>query len=389
MTRRTKKPKKPPVVVVGPLRARPFRPPTKTDPRWYWRAFQGKEFVWAGRGTPKQVTEALMVVHGELQAQAAVQPGIGEEAVTVTDLLELYLGDCEERVESKQLSLNSLNHYDDCTKHMREAIGSVRVEMMAQPLERYIRGELKRFSSNFVFQQLCIIKAAFRWCRARGYTLAPEPPWPHFKRAPLRKKLTPSREEIRRLHDAMEVRDPMDPWEKELLLLWCSVGGRRAEICELRWEHFDSSQRQILLGAKTETAPRGGKTGPRWVPVRGQVLQMLRQRKLRLGGGPKDRIWVHATRPKRWARDELRDAASEAGLEGLTSHGLRRHFCTELIDAGATPKDYERLTGHSFQVGMRAYVESRSANRRSAIEEAGLGDLWEERGDERGDTGSH
>lgn len=58
----------PPSVTVGFVTARPMRPPTRRDPRWYWRAdafASGQRcHIWAGRGTPDEVRMRLHKLTG-------------------------------------------------------------------------------------------------------------------------------------------------------------------------------------------------------------------------------------------------------------------------------------------------------------------------------------
>lgn len=374
---REPKPKKPKKIQLDDVQIWPHRPPTRNNPCWSWRARRGaSEWIWSGRGTREEVKE--QVLNALAVRTHAPQVEAAPEVVFVGDMIELWLGGAELRHEEGQIATDTLEHYDAIAKKLKP-LTPVPIASLGTAIEDHKSAQLRAgMATSYVNQQLTCVRMAWRFCSRRGYLTTGEPVWPKLKTIARWEKKTPTKGEVLKLWEGAEPKDPADPWEKEIILFTASTGARQRENSTLKWPAFDSAGRRVLLN---------GKTGPRWIPLRGDVLQMMRERRMRISGSS-EYVWSVKSRPMEWNRNQLKKAAEAAGLGRLTSHSLRRHFCVELISAmfsrgpadldpsaRLTPKDYERLAGHSFQVGMKAYINSRSESREAAIELAGLGTL--------------
>lgn len=95
-------------------------------------------------------------------------------------------------------------------------------------------------------------------------------------------------------------------------------------------------------------SPRGGDDGPLFVPisstgtvrltrVRGEAVRYILQRRQR-----------------------------QAGLTGITPHGLRRHFVSSLLSAGVDVFTVQKLAGHADAVTTARYDRRGEGERRRA-----------------------
>jgi integrase len=73
----------------------------------------------------------------------------------------------------------------------------------------------------------------------------------------------------------------------------------------------------------------------------------------------------------------FRDWCNEAGLEGLSSHGLRKAACRRLAEAGATEKQIAAISGHKSLNEVARYTRAADQERlardamRKLVEDAG------------------
>ncbi|MCH8242709.1 MAG: site-specific integrase [Planctomycetes bacterium] len=112
----------------------------------------------------------------------------------------------------------------------------------------------------------------------------------------------------------------------------------------MTWDRVD------FEGERVHFANTKGKRD-RYVPVTGEVLSMLRrlQAQTLRDGGP----FVGMARGMQTAWDDL---ITEAKVEGITLHDLRRTYVTRLIRAGVPLPTVQKLAGHSsIQTTLRYY----------------------------------
>jgi len=155
------------------------------------------------------------------------------------------------------------------------------------------------------------------------------------------------------------------PADQDAFLMFCSSGLRADELDRLRRPDVD------LRGEVLRVDGKGGRV--RLVPVAGATLSMLRRRCMAVGA---DGLVFGSKHRSKTLRDKrLGPACEAAGVPRLTPHALRRFCSTELIESGADAKNYAEIMGHSLEIGLRDYAQSRAGRRRDVLEAAGLGNV--------------
>jgi len=191
--------------------------------------------------------------------------------------------------------------------------------------------------------------------------------------ANVRAKTLPSgraveRDEVRALFAACDD-TPAGRRDAAMLAILYGGGLRRAELCGLDVTDFDAGgcvltvragkgqrDRRVFLAksvckvVRKWTAVRGGDDGPLFVPISSTGA-------------------VRITRLRGEAvRYILQKRQRQAGLTGITPHGFRRHYVSELLTAGVDVFIVQRLAGHADAVTTARYDRRGEGERRRAAE---------------------
>lgn len=147
------------------------------------------------------------------------------------------------------------------------------------------------------------------------------------------------------------------------ILLMCYTGFRIAEFLELKPEHYDTKNRALIGGKKTDAGRN------RIVPVH-QSVQKILEEKLAAGGetiicDEKGRSYT----PDSFRRRCYYPALDAIGVRRLTPHATRHTFATRLSAAGARTEDIQALAGHEdYEITANTYIHQDIATLRAAIE---------------------
>ncbi len=181
------------------------------------------------------------------------------------------------------------------------------------------------------------------------------------RRTPMTRFL--SREEVRRLHDALDAasrRGPSQRQQADVIRLLLLTGARRSEILNLRWSEVDGS---VLALADS-------KTGPRKVHLNPQARAVL-DRQPR-GPGP----WAFPSladpgQPRSKTLHVWYRVRREAGIEDVRLHDLRHNFASYAVTQGVPVPVVSRLLGHSSTRMTLRYVHLDDRDVRAAAERVG------------------
>ena len=147
-----------------------------------------------------------------------------------------------------------------------------------------------------------------------------------------------SREEMTRLHEALEARSKARPEARpqaDIIRLLLLTGCRKREILELRWSEVAGDT--LVLGIT--------KTGPRRVPLNEKARRIL-ERQPRGASAfvfPSPR---NAYRPRGPELGLWYSVRREAGLEDVRLHDLRHTFASHAVMNGVPAPVVSRLLGH-------------------------------------------
>lgn len=147
--------------------------------------------------------------------------------------------------------------------------------------------------------------------------------------------LTP--EETQRLFEA--VRNSDNPYLQYVIPFLILTGARKREGLDARWEDFDLERRQWCI-----PVTKAGR--PRYVPLSNGVINLLAHVP-RLDQNP----WVFPNpktgKPYVSIYGSWNHARKEAGLADVRIHDLRHSFASNLINAGRSLYEVQRILGHT------------------------------------------
>jgi site-specific recombinase XerD len=346
---------------IGRVRVSPMRKPSKSDPRWYWRAKlydAGVEVsVWSGRATRSEAERevARLVAEDELEAPRDRRSTVA--IGTIGELLDSWL---EEQDERSDIRASTKANKHSSTRRIIRFLGAVRLDQIRQrTLDRYrdtlastkhMRGD--GYSTGSIGLDLQYLGEAWRWGQEIG-VCTHELPSIRLRHRPVMPTNTPTHA------DVCEVVARVSPRWRPAIEILAATGARIGEIGTLRREDIHVDRGEITVH---------GKTGSRDVPARRNVL-------LGLPDGPGG-IWGCTPRnAERMIRRQITAACEAAEIPRFTPHGLRRYAADRMVDSGVDLKTVADILGHSVLMLLKRYRQSTESGRRAAVRQAGLGDF--------------
>jgi integrase len=138
------------------------------------------------------------------------------------------------------------------------------------------------------------------------------------------------------------------------IMLALYTGQRPGDLVKMLWSQYDGVAIEV----------KQGKTGQRvWIPVHRELKKVLDKMPRTAA------VMLTTERNKPWRgtylQHKIRDAVVEAGLDGLTLHGLRKTATTMLADAGCTEREIMAITGHKTSQMVTRYVDASQSKKRA------------------------
>lgn len=332
----------------------------------------GKQVQRTFRGTEAAARKALH----KLEFQAPEPAASDSRVRTVGDLLTEWLGFQRTRGRSPK----TVAEYERKVEtRIRPKFGDVSlVDLTAHDLDRAYAGwQAEGLSTLSVHHHHAILSAAL----TQGVKWDWIPDSPARKASPpspasTRKLVTPNREQVGQLISTAEMTDPM--MAAAVALAWIT-GGRRGELCALRWSDVEFALIPIddaegLLEVATiqierslsevgeKVMEKGTKTGrARYVSIDGRSAALLRRYQewqTALSAEAESPLVedpyllsdnANAGRPVRPSiiTDRFTKLRKAAKVEGVRFHDIRHAFGSEQIAAGTPVTTVSALMGHA------------------------------------------
>jgi site-specific recombinase XerD len=283
----------------------------------------------------------------------------GDRSVTLGWAIEELLA--HERILGK--SASTLKSHENALRQFGKVWGERDLrEATPRDLEDYARGVLGKVSKETSWGYLSAVKALFGHLAERGVLLvdpARNLPMPRMTDRPLGRVL--SGEEVKRLLESPDLGTQRGLRDRALLELLYSTGLRASEVRNVTTEDLGEDALTVRegKGRKDRVVPMG-KMALSWVaryvkegrpnqgslPPEGEALFLgLRGRPLGTGH----------------LRVILRDLGLRVGIRGVTCHAIRRTMATDLLRAGANPKEVSAILGHGDLRSLSRYVRIAAA----------------------------
>lgn len=216
-----------------------------------------------------------------------------------------------------------------------------------------------KYAPRTVNQTMNLIPMA--WRHGQDLELVP------FRKLPMPKKVKvvdvynhycPSSEEALQLYQALR---PEPRIRLAYLLTWYT-GARVEAAVSIHWRDIDLVRKKVRLHRK-------GSDGQKRVGVI-DIHPTLLSAILEYSQGSRTGLLIKESTGRTTTAalyHAMQLACEKAGLPAISPHGLRRLASTELIDRGVSPKTYEALMGHSWEMGMKTYAKAKAQRLESAV----------------------
>jgi integrase/recombinase XerD len=274
-----------------------------------------------------------------------------DHSVTLRDTLERFLaegrllGKSPSTLESHRNALRQFGKFWG-DRDLREAVPA--------DLETYAREVLGRVSRETAYAYLSPVRALFRHLADQNLLLidpSRQIPMPRMANRPLGRVL--SREEMKRLLESPDVATSEGLRDRALLELLYSTGLRLSEVQKLRIADLGEDALTVRMGkgGKDRVVPLGKQA---W----GWVKRYLGGAHPEPGSGAQEVFVGLRGRPfgKGRLRQIIHGLGLLAGIPGVTCHAIRRTMATDLLRAGANPKEVSAILGHGDLKSLSRYV---------------------------------
>jgi integrase len=140
-----------------------------------------------------------------------------------------------------------------------------------------------------------------------------------------------------------------------LIVTALHTGMRKAELLNLKWLDIDFRQQTVTVQSKRDWHTKNYKSRTlQLTPVLYSVLNEHEQEQKRLGVKSDYTFTYRGNRIQDGIKKSLVTVVKEAGLEGVTLHTFRHTFASQLVMAGVSLMEVQKLMGHeSFETTLR------------------------------------
>ena len=286
---------------------------------------------------------------------------------TLGDLIKLY----KETGEYKKLSPKTYREKDWLFSWLDDFSDMPLVELTSVVLDKWQEKALEEHKTHFRNRLINIVRILWRLGMRKGLVTATNPA-DAFKA--VKAKLAPGKPQANRPWTRHESDTVMGYVQESLRLPLCiarNTALREEDVVTLTWSAYDRT-------TITRMQSKGELTTPVIVPVVPELKAMLDRAMLERNPAPEERITLNT-----WGRPytpgglrnslyvKLRKLEAAGKIApGLTFHGLRHSFATEIADAGGTAEQIMSITGQTTYAMVHLYTKQaeRKSHAKAAIE---------------------
>ncbi len=182
--------------------------------------------------------------------------------------------------------------------------------------------------------------------------------------------------------------DGLTTWQKSVIRIMVYSGMRPGEVTNLKFRDVDWELKRLAVANDKTRQTKNRRT--RHIPMNADLREELlflrdflpvqgRCRKIHHGGkdylprqaGQKDYVFCNEDGSRvKCIRGSVTRALKKHGFQGVSPHGLRKTFCTQLARFKTHPKVAQTLMGHSdVSLTMRVYTEIDDQQLREAVDQ--------------------
>lgn len=337
--------------------------------RWQWRVTR-KGFPAEYGSCPTQRC-AVKCAQG---AEERMRSGISREKLTVAELLDLYVDAYLPTIP------DSAYNYRRYVQFWKQEIGAYDVSAITPVLVGQVRAKLLerrgrrggKLSPITVNHYVKALASAYRWGMDPKQSLVDRNPVraiarleePKGRTRFLSRPVDEVASELERLLAACK--SSSSPYLHDVVLLLLCTGCRASEIMELR-----RSEVRLANGGFTIPPERAKSEEPRFVPLEGPALEVVRRRLALPTFGspfvfPGHERGAAAGFPKR----AFATALKKAGIQDFRPHDLRHTYGSYLAMMGKTLPEIMAALGHADPKSSARYIHVADARKQEVAREA-------------------
>lgn len=171
-------------------------------------------------------------------------------------------------------------------------------------------------------------------------------------------------------------------WQKSVIRILVNSGMRPGELSNLKWQDIDWELNRLCVASDKWRKTKNRKA--RFIPMNWELreeLLFLQDHLPRKGGHDKNPFRPRLSHQREYVfcqedggkvhcfRLAITRAFKAHGIEGVTPHGLRKTFCSNLARSNAHPRVAQQLLGHSdIRLTMKVYTEVDDDQLREAVD---------------------
>jgi integrase len=334
--------------------------------KWGWRA----EFMLNGqriraKGFFKYKDEARQWVKEEknLVKEQAKEPSSKDDQLSLYDLSQTYLADCETRYGAK-----TVDEKRYCLERFYGAIGDMTIIDVTPPMVlEFVNARAKTQSANAANKDRKNLRAFYSWVQEM-YGIMYDPT------APIKKK--PHDRQPRRLipiHDILKAMMAAQGHDRVLIGAYWHTGARKSEVLRWTWaDDINFDERWVRLGTRKN---RTGEMTYEKLWMNDDLYKLLKwQWKKRHPTSPY--VFCHMNpkgkyygKPYDERRKTLKSLCEKAGIEAFGYHDIRHTVAKYLNDIQKVGlKKVQQVLRHRRQTTTEIYVEGNYTDTKEAIQ---------------------
>lgn len=337
------------------------------DGWWYlWTSVGGRRRKKSLKTQDKTVAKKLQRIY---DAQMATnKTGIAPGKLNIEAEWERFL-------EWKKPTMRpvSFTRYVNIAKHWNKYLESVSISthdlITSEVVSDYVRNRTRAGKAEkTIFDEVATLKSMIRHASDEGRCEAPRfAGWPRLKKRPkIPERLGYySLDEIRLLREHFANSDFLP-----VLMIGLHTGCRLGELRAMKVRDVRLSENILMIpnlksGHNSDTAFRRVEIHP---ALRGFLEALVLGKGLTAPLIPAMQLHGHA-----WAREALRWACSELGIQYKRYHGVRHTFITHALASGLSLRDLMDIVGHENLETVNRYLHSAEALRGGKMAKVNLG----------------
>ena len=279
---------------------------------------------------------------------------------TLMPLIQRYL---RERQARGQYNAKSVSAVGPRLRTLADSFGARPIEKLSQrAIERWLESQA-HLSPNSRSSYFASVRTFTRWLKANGIVATDPSVGVDKVRRTRAVPRAQSPAGVRSILDACS-----DERDRAIVWLMVGLGLRSIEVSRLRWEHYDTHHRTILVTGK------GGHE--RWLPVTAEVRQALDAVRGRGWTGPIICSKLHPNEPVGTATiikrvgQLMQDAGvKHAPYDGVSGHALRHTAASDVLDQCGDLRVVQEMLGHQHLTSTAIYLRrARIGEMREAME---------------------